>query len=90
MKISFDPAKRAATLEERKLDFLDAAEVLAGLNYTIEDQRFNYGETRWATYGLLRERLVAVVWTARGEDRHVISMRKCNDKENKKYQGRLA
>jgi uncharacterized DUF497 family protein len=90
MKISFDPAKRAITLAERELDFLEAGQVFAGLTHTVVDDRFDYGETRWVTYGLLRERLVAVVWTPRGEARHVISLRKCNDKEKRKYQGRLA
>jgi uncharacterized DUF497 family protein len=34
-----------------------------------------------ATDGYLRGRLVIVVWTQRGEARHVISMRKANDRE---------
>jgi uncharacterized DUF497 family protein len=46
MKISFDPAKRAETLRKRRLDFLDAEEVFAGLTYTIPDQRFAYPEER--------------------------------------------
>lgn len=89
MRITFDPAKRAATLAERGLDFFDAETVFAGPAYTVEDARFNYGEQRWITYGLLRERLVAVVWTWRGNDRHVISMRKCNDREKRKVAHRL-
>jgi uncharacterized DUF497 family protein len=90
MKISYDPAKRAMTLAKRGLDFEHAAEVFAGLTITFQDDRFDYGEVRWVTYGFLRGRLVAVVWTQRGGDRHVISLRKCNDKEKKKYQARLA
>jgi uncharacterized DUF497 family protein len=90
MRITFDPAKRAATLAVRQLDFLEAEQVFAGLTHTVEDDRFDYGETRWVTYGLLRGRLVAVVWTPRDLGRHVISMRKCNDKEKRKYQARLA
>jgi len=90
MRISFDPAKRQWTLQKRRLDFVEAEQVFAGLTYTFEDDRFDYSETRWITFGLLRGRLIAVVWTLRGEDRHVISMRKCNDREKKKYQARLA
>ena len=90
MRISFDPAKRQWTLEKRRLDFVEAEQLFAGLTYTFEDDRFDYGETRWITFGLLRGQLIAVVWTPRGEDRHVISMRKCNDREKKKYQARLA
>lgn len=92
MQISYDPAKRAKTLEERDLDFEDAPEVFAGLTLTLPDERQDYGEDRYQTYGLLGDRLVMVVWTPRGEDRqdrHVISMRKCNDREQARFQNRL-
>ncbi len=80
MEISFDPAKRARTLAERGLDFADAAEVFAGTTAEAEDTREDYGETRIICFGLLRGRLVQVVYTLRGADRH-ISMRKANDRE---------
>ena len=85
MAIVLDPAKRARTLAERGLDFADAATVFAGVTLTLADQRRDYGEERWQTYGLLDGRLVMLVWTARGDDRHVISMRKCNDREQAHY-----
>jgi len=81
MGISFDPAKRARTLAERGLDFADAAEVFAGTTAEAEDTREDYGETRIICFGLLRGRLVQVVYTLRGADRHIISMRKANDRE---------
>jgi uncharacterized DUF497 family protein len=81
MSISFDPAKRARTLAERGLDFADAAEVFAGTTAEAEDTREDYGETRTICFGLLRGRLVQVVYTPRGADRHIISMRKANDRE---------
>lgn len=90
MKITYDPAKREWTLKERQLDFLSSDSVFRGRKVTIADDRFDYGEERWVTYGLLTGRLVAVVWTPRGEARHVISMRKCNEREKKKFQNRLA
>src|SRR5580700_8254322 len=39
MRISFDPAKRAEALRKRRIDFLDAERVFAGLTYTIPDQQ---------------------------------------------------
>lgn len=90
MKISFDPKKREQTLAERGLDFADAAEIFAGPTLTLLDDRFDYGETRFQTYGLVGGRLMLVVWTPRGGARHVISMRKCNDREKKKIAHRLA
>ena len=85
MAIVFDPAKREATLADRGLDFADAAAVFAGVTLTLPDLRRDYGEERWQTYGLLEGCLVLLVWTARGEDRHVISMRKCHDREQAHY-----
>ena len=46
MQIEFDPDKRDKTLAERGLDFAQAGEVLAGVNVTAEDARFDYGEER--------------------------------------------
>jgi uncharacterized DUF497 family protein len=63
MRITFDPAKRAETLRERRIDFLDAETVFAGLTYTIPDERFRYPEDRFITVGLLAGRMVIVVWT---------------------------
>jgi uncharacterized DUF497 family protein len=47
MRITFDPAKRAETLRKRRIDFLDAERVFAGLTYTIPGQRFPYPEERF-------------------------------------------
>jgi uncharacterized protein len=91
MSITFDSAKRERILRERGLDFADAAEVFAGPTYDEDDERFDYGERRVVTAGLLRGRMVIVVWTPRGEARHVISMRrKANAKEQRRYRSRLA
>jgi uncharacterized protein len=72
-------------LRERGLDFAEAEPVFAGPTLWILDDRFEYGETRYVTYGLLRGRMVVVCWTPRGQDRHVFSMRKANDREQKRY-----
>lgn len=80
-EISFDSIKRATTLAERGLDFADAPRLFAGLTYTRPDERFDYPEPRFQTYGLLGERLVMVVWAETDTGRRVISMRKCNERE---------
>jgi len=89
MNISFDPAKREKTLRERNLDFLDAPLVFGGVRIEQEDDRFDYGEVRMMTIGYLRERMVIVIWTQRDIGRHIISMRKANDREQAKYGVRL-
>lgn len=89
MRITYDPAKRAATLSERGLDFESAALVFAGDTLDAEDSRADYGERRIVTVGHLRGRMVIVVWTPRGDARHVISMRKANERERRRYRQRL-
>ena len=89
MKITFDPTKRANTLRDRSLDFADAGEVFAGKALNIPDERRDYGERRIVTVGLLRGRMVIVVWTPRGNARHVFSMRKANDREKARFGKRL-
>jgi uncharacterized protein len=89
MEISYDAAKRALILETRGLDFDDAVHVFAGTTMDIEDDRKKYGEVRWQTFGLLKGRLVAVVWTPRREERHIITMWKANDRERKRYEAQL-
>lgn len=80
-RIIFDPVKRARTLAERGLDFEDAAVVFAGTTVEVEDRRRDYGEPRIICYGVLAGRIVVLRYTLRGEIRHVISMRKANQRE---------
>jgi uncharacterized DUF497 family protein len=89
MTITFDPAKRAATLAHRGLDFAAAGRVFDGDHATWTDDRFDYGETRQITAGWLDGRMVVFVWTARGRDCHVISMRYCHAKEERKIRRRF-
>ena len=85
MDIEFDDTKRQWTLSVRGVDFADAVRILAGPNLTLEDDRFPYPETRFQTYGLLDERLVMFAWTPTEAGLRVISMRRCNDREQRKF-----
>jgi uncharacterized protein len=89
LKIGFDPGKRDLALRHRGLDFARAGEVFAGLTATVVDDRFDYGETRFITAGQLDGRLVVMVWTQRGETRHIISLRHCHAKEEEIWRRRL-
>ncbi|WP_406698451.1 BrnT family toxin [Sphingomonas qomolangmaensis] len=55
MEISFDPGKRDATLRERGLDFADAGSVFDGRVKTLVDDRVDYGETRYVSYGWIEK-----------------------------------
>jgi uncharacterized protein len=87
--ITFDAAKRDWTLAERGLDFAHAEEVLDGPKFQFIDARKDYGEERITTIGLRQGRMIVVVWTKRGQHRHIISMRKANDREQERYADRL-
>lgn len=83
--ISFDPAKRLRTLELRGLDCLDAQSVFAGPTIELPDCRRDYGEVRIICIGRLRGRFLIVVYTGRNGIRHIISMRKANDREQRRF-----
>jgi uncharacterized DUF497 family protein len=89
VRITYDEATRRRTLDERGVDFADAGMVFEGHTLTVEDDRFDYGEKRYQSMGMLGDRLVMVVWTPRKDARHVISMRKCNEREQRRYQTQL-
>jgi uncharacterized DUF497 family protein len=86
LKVTFDPAKRLVTLRERGIDFAtDAEKVFAGDTATFVARRSDYGEVREITAGWLNGRTVIMVWTRRGEARHIISMRYCHAKEAERF-----
>lgn len=89
MKIAFDPVKRAIALQDRGVDFLDAALVFNEPSVTGEDTRFDYPEQRFLTFGLIHGRLMAAVWTPIEDGIRVISMRKCNEREQKVFAARM-
>jgi uncharacterized protein len=90
VKITFDPAKRQETLVQRGIDFADAALVFEGATYDRRDERFDYPEPRYITAGLLRGRMVIIVWTPVEDGRRVISMRKANEREKARFGKQLA
>ena len=85
MDISFDPGKRARTLAERGLDFADAGLVFGSDAVTIPDERFDYGEERFLTFGYLAGRCVVLAWTPRAGSRRIISMRHAHAIEEKRF-----
>lgn len=85
MRVTYDAAKHRRTLEERGLDFERAAEVFEGLTLEVEDDRRDYGEKRILCVGFLDRRVVMVAYTPRDAARHVFSMRRCNEREVRRY-----
>ena len=85
-EITFDPAKNAANIRKRGLPF---SLVQEDFDWTtalvVEDTRKDYGERRYRALGQIGGRLHAVVYTPRASALHVISLRKANRREEKRY-----
>jgi len=85
VKFTWDERKRKRTLVERSLDFANAAEVFAGPTFTFEDNRFDYGEKRFVTLGLLGGDVVVVVHTEMEKETRIIPMRRGTKNEQEVY-----
>jgi hypothetical protein len=90
MIYEWDEAKNRSNFAKHGLDFADAEQVLAGPCVTFDDDRYEYGEKRLITLGLLAGRVIVIAHAPRGADAtRIISMRKANRREQKIYQKRL-
>ncbi len=85
MKFTWNEAKRRSNLVKHRLDFADAPAVFAGIAFTFEDDRFDYGEERFITLGMLKDVVVVIAHTERNETVRIISMRKATKHEQKLY-----
>lgn len=87
MKITFDPVKNERNIRERGLPF----HLVEGFDWDSalveEDARKPYQETRYVTIGFIGGRLFVVIFTpAADEGVRVISFRKANQREVKRYE----
>ncbi len=85
MKFEWDENKRRENLRKHGFDFADADLVFENEVYSIVDERFDYGEIRFYTLGLLFGRVVAVSHTETNDVIRIISMRKANKYDEEKY-----
>jgi len=89
MEYEWDEAKTRSNFTKHGLRFEDAEQVFAGKCVTFEDDRFDYGQQRLVTLGLLAGRVVVIAHAPRDEGTRIISMRKGNRREQEIYQKRL-
>jgi len=86
MGISYDPEKCARNVRERRLSFDLVREFEWSTAFVLEDVRRDYGETRYQALGEIDGRVYMLVFTPRGGDVHVISLRKANRREINRYE----
>jgi len=85
VRYEWDEAKRLINIQKHGIDFADLPPLFDGDTVTIEDTRFDYGETRYMTLGLLKLRVIVVVHTERKGMIRIISARKATTNEEKQY-----
>jgi uncharacterized protein len=94
VRYEWDEAKNRSNFDKHGVSFADAELVFSGPCVTFEDDRFDYGEKRLITLGLLLGRLVVIAHAPRDTGlsdsaTRIISMRKGNRREKEIYQKRL-
>ena len=86
MEISFYSAKSEKNVLVRGVPFELEAEFAWDGALIVEDLRKGYGERRFQALGLIGDRLHMMVFTPRANKAHVISLRKANKREVKRYE----
>jgi uncharacterized protein len=85
VRFVFDPAKDATNQAKHGVSLALAEALFAGPHVSMADDRFDYGEVRQVAFGLIHDRLFVCVCVDRGMERRVISLRKANKREVKRY-----
>jgi len=85
MKIEFDPVKDTANIAKHGVSLNDAVNIEWDTLWATQDDRHDYGENRLVGYAYIGLRLYCVVYTDRGNVRRIISLRKANKRELKRY-----
>jgi len=86
MIYEWDERKAAQNIAKHGVPFDYATRVFLDLyRLDSEDQRRDYSEERRLTLGTIEGRLYAVAYAARGKIVRLISARKANEREQRKY-----
>ncbi|MYZ44204.1 BrnT family toxin [Schauerella aestuarii] len=85
MDITFDPAKNNANAEKHGVALTDIASFEWDTAVIAADTRKQYGENRMVALGYIGDRLYYAVYVDRNDQRRIISLRKANSREVKRY-----
>lgn len=87
MRIVWDPAKAEANVRKYGIRFADVEGVLFDPNALTEEDEYMEGEQRFVSIGLDSVgRILMVVYTFRGEDIRLISVRRATRQERQVYE----
>jgi uncharacterized protein len=85
VRAEWDEAKREENLRKHGIDFVGVETLFEGVTATIEDERLDYGEQRFVTFGVMEAMVVAVVHTEQSDTIRIISIRKATKREEQSY-----
>lgn len=87
MRFEWDEVKRRSNLRYHEIDFVAVVKerIFEGETFTRMDDRFDYGERRFLTLGLLKGKVVAIAHTQTDEVIRLISVRKASKNEEDIY-----
>lgn len=85
MQYEWDGQKRLSNARKHGIDFQDAVAIFASDTVLMEDDRFDYGERRFISLGLLQGRVIVVVHTEQSGVTRIISARKATKYEQNIY-----
>ena len=85
MKFTWDEQKQQTNLEKHGLDFTTASRIFGGRIVKWIDDRYDYGETRIRALGEVAGLVLHVTYTRRNSARRIISARRANERERRKY-----
>lgn len=87
MEFEFDHKKNERNISERRLSFTEVENFDFATAVSEPDLRYDYGEIRIKTIGYIDDRLHVLCFKPISRSRiRVISLRKANSKERKKYE----
>jgi len=86
MEIAFDPVKNAANISKRGISFERVTDFDFETAIYYLDDRKDYGEKRIRAFGYLGDRLHCLVFVETDDGIRVISLRKANQREVKRYE----
>jgi uncharacterized protein len=85
MKITYDDAKNARNIRERNLPFSLAKDFEFANAIVVQDKRRTYSEIRMKAVGNIGNRLHVLIFVPTFEGIRIISLRKANAREVKRY-----
>ncbi len=87
MEFDWNPAKCGKNITDRGIDFAD---VLVGFidpaRKVVRDDRKDYGEVRYNMLAKVNGRVFHITFTERGKVLWIISARKANQREQRRYE----